>query len=48
MVSGKGSPPRIPDDDYEVDFDDADEVIELDEGEAYEDGEYDFEDMGEG
>ena len=48
MVSGKGTPPRTPEvDEDEIDFDEADEVIELDEGDAPED-EDDFEEMGEG
>ena len=35
MVSGKGTPPRIPDDeddDDQIDMDDVDEVIELEDG----------------
>jgi len=47
MVSGKGTPPRTPEvDEDEIDFDEADEVIELDEGDAPDD-EDDFEEMGE-
>ena len=50
MVSGKGTPPRIPDDDDDddlIDVDDEDEVIDLEEGAAQNDDD-DWEDMAEG
>ena len=50
MVSGKGTPPRISDDDDNdlIDVDDEDEVIDLEEGAAQNDDDDDWEDMAEG